>query len=293
MDDVTSTGKHAANVWSGFTYELPRPYLRPRVVPKGEEKLKRHFVPAPGDGPEYKFPGGRKETHGMSAYGKDAKMPPASYLPLPVWGVKKEANKDAGKDGKGAAVNRNSFIDAIIFNGNKYKFPGPSHYFASAGKDADKKQDKPKEKEVAERRNFLMDYQYLGMNSPGPGEYPLRDSWAEVANRKKQSKADDSKKGKATESWKVKRDQGHGPGQYDIVRLMTVVESTESGGKQMKKFKSIPVLERAKLGVIHRGHVTKRSVDGIPASVSPATYFKKEGEIERAHLKTYRPMRRY
>lgn len=296
VDEVTNTGKNAVNVWSGFTYEVPRPYLRPRVIPKDQEGQKRHFVPGPGDGPEYKFAIGEKgKSHVAVPYGKDAKMPPVSYLPLPSWGAKKEGKKET-KDEKGSKTERGSFIDAIFSYGNKYKFPGPSQYFATSKNDLEKKQKKPKEKEKTERMNFLMDYQYLGMNIPGPGEYPLRDSWAEIANKKKTTKTEDSKKQvSASQDWKVKNDKKNGPGQYDIVRLLTVTETKESGGKQIKKFKSIPVFERAKFGIINKGgNISGKKTSASPsASASPGSYFKKEGDIEKAYMKTYRPMRRY
>ena len=265
------------------------------MVDKGEENIKRHFVPAPGDGPEYKFSGGRKGEVKISSLGKDAKGTPVSYLPISVWGVKKE-EKETAKTERASMTGRKSFIDAIFFYGNKYKYPGPNQYFALPKKGSEKKQEKPKEKEKekTEKMNFLMDYQYLGMNIPGPGEYPMKDPWAEIANKKKQAKPEeDKKKANPAEGWKGKNNKGQGPGQYDIVRLLSVTETKESGGKQLKKFQSIPIFERTTLGIINKGHDARKSTHKISDSVSPATYFKKEGDIEKAYMRSYKPMRRY
>lgn len=298
VEDMTSSGRRGANVWSSLSYELPLPYLRPRVIPKDQKDMKRVFVPAPGDGPQYKFAMEKKgQSHtSIPPYGKEAKTPPVSYLPIPIWAKKKEGKKEPGKDdNKGAKTDRGSFIDAIFFNGKKYNFPGPDRYSTVLNKDSDKKDDKQKIRKEGERKSFLMDYQYLGLNSPGPGEYPLKDTWAETANKKKHGGGGEEKKneGNAAQEQKKKDRQGHGPGQYDIVRLMTLNETTSAGGKQMKSFKSIPIFERAQFGIINKGHNTKRTVEASQMLAAPGSYFKKEGEIEKAFQKSYKPMRRY
>ena len=93
------------------------------------------------------------------------------------------------------------------------------------------------------------------MNSPGPGSYKLKDTWEETAAKRKEGIGDKKKPGNVAQSWKVKNDQGHGPGQYDIVRLMTLDESGADGSKKMRKFKSIPIFNRALFGIINKVNI--------------------------------------
>lgn len=265
-------------------------------MPKDEEGHKRVFVPGPGDGPQYKFSKEKKaEPHIPSPHGKNTEGPPISYLPIPVWATKKEIKKELGKNDKGAKTERGSFIDDIFFYGKKNNLPGPGRYFAETKKEAPKKSEKSKDGKKEDRPTFLMDYQYLGMNFPGPGEYRMRDTWAEIANKKKHSGGDEKKKQSyVAQSWRVKNDQGHGPGQYDIVRLMTLSESKGEGGKVIRKFQSIPIFERPKFGVINKGHNVKKTSGGSTmTSTSPGSYFKGEYDLEKAYKRLHKPMRRY
>lgn len=253
---MMSSGKKAINPWNNLSYDIPKPYLRPRIIPKGEENQKRLFVVGPGDGPEYKFSKEKKGgIHAMSSYGKDAKIPPVSYLPLPIWAKKKEDIKGPAKTDRENKGGRGTFIDDIYFDAKKYNKPGPSNYFASNKNDLDKKEDKSKLRKPDERPSFLMDYQYLGMNNPGPGSYKLKDTWEESAAKRKEGIVDKKKPVNVSQSWKVKNDQGHGPGQYDIVRLMTLDESGADGNKKMRKFKSIPIFNRALFGIINKVNI--------------------------------------
>ena len=164
--------------WGTTSYTLPKPYLRERLEKKEEGDQKRRFVEAPGDGPAFKVgKAERKRFFHLNVYGKDGKEPPHSYLPLKEWGGKKEVKKEEVKGEKkfvGSA--RNTFVDNIFFNGEKYKFPGPNAYFKEppAKKEAPKKEDEGKEKKKFERVNFLCDAEYLGMNNPCPGTYELK-----------------------------------------------------------------------------------------------------------------------
>lgn len=250
---MVQSGRKSVNAWSSLSYEVPKPYLRPRIIPKGETSEKRHFVIGPGDGPQFQFSKEKKgQTHEMLPYGKDAKVPPVSYLPLPIWAKPKESSKKSpAKDEKLGISGRGSFIDEIVFLGKKYNLPGPSRYFSEEKKEGEGKEAKFKDKKNEERPNFLMDYQYLGMNIPGPGTYKLKDTWEEIVNKKKQA-SEDKKKTSSSQAWKIKNDKGNGPGQYEIVRLMTIDDGKGEGSKQMKKFKSIPVFERSLFGVINK-----------------------------------------
>ena len=54
LEDMMGADKHSAGVWGGFSYSVPKPYLRERAPPNKEGDLKARFITAPGDGPAYK-----------------------------------------------------------------------------------------------------------------------------------------------------------------------------------------------------------------------------------------------
>lgn len=206
------------------------------------------FVTAPGDGPEHKF---SKTSKGgvlkNASYGKDAKVPPVSYLPLREWTAKNDKRIQQTTDKK-AQTGRGSFIDTIFFEAKKYNYPGPNKYFETAKKD--KKADiKPKETKKTERPNFLYDYEYLGMNTPGPGSYPIKDTWATTERRRTTTADTKNRPSDTLQGGKSKKGKGVGPGYYEIVRLLTVREEKD---KPNRYFANIPVLERARFGVINK-----------------------------------------
>ena len=169
--------KKGGDVWGGASYKLPNPYLRTREDPKDKkegESAKPRFVTAPGDGAAYKFGNAKRgRFYHINVYGKDIE-PPVSYLPVKEWVKKREAKKEETKDDKKAGVpGRGTFIDAIFFYGNKYKYPGPDQYIVGAKnkKEEPKKEGEDKDKKKTERLNFLCDAEYLGMNNPCPGSY--------------------------------------------------------------------------------------------------------------------------
>ena len=49
--------------------------------------------------------------------------------------------------------------------------------------------------------------------------------------------------------WKPKRNQGQAPGQYEIVRLMTVAEDKDKG---KKTFTNLQFFEKPKFGIISK-----------------------------------------
>ena len=50
-------------------------------------------------------------------------------------------------------------------------------------------------------------------------------------------------------AWRAKHDQKQAPGDYDILRLMTVTEDKAKGHKRLC---TLPILERAKYGIIQK-----------------------------------------
>ncbi len=82
----------------------------------------------------------------------------------------------------------------------------------------------------------------------------MKDQWFMSEDKKKKSEEDKKKQKKYVPGgWRMKNDQGHGPGAYEVIRLMTVVNKEESEkAKSMKRFASIPTMERTTLGVINR-----------------------------------------
>jgi len=180
---MINANKKTADVWGGASYKLPLPYLRVREdkKEKNTDEKKSRFVEAAGDGPAPKFGNSKRgRFYHLNTYGKDGKEPPHSYLPVSEWIKKKdkEQKKEDTKEEKKGVGGRGSFIDAIFFNGEKYKMPGPNNYFKE-DKDKAKEQKKeatgePKEKKKFERVNFLCDAAYLGMNNPCPGSYNLK-----------------------------------------------------------------------------------------------------------------------
>ena len=170
--------KKSTNIWGGVSYKLPSPYLRVRegkTEATGDKKAR--FIEAAGDGPAYKIGNDkRKRFYHLNVYGKEGNEPPHSYLKIKEWAVKKdEKKKEDTKEEKKGIGGRGSFVDAIFFFGDKYKYPGPDNYFKE---DKDKAktakaevEGKDKEKKTFERVNFLCDAEYLGMNIPCPGSY--------------------------------------------------------------------------------------------------------------------------
>lgn len=257
VDDLVFSGKKGTDVWGGTSYKLPEPYLRPRIPEKkGAEDRKSTFVPAPGDGPQYKFTKAKKGMdYQIQVFGKDGKEPPISYLELKPWIKKKEKKAEEKTEDKTKQKGgRGSFIDAIFFYGEKYKFPGPDKYFSEKKKEEKKKDsDKPKDEKKPEKPNFLDDYQYLGLNNPAPGTYNMKDHW--VPAKGKEKKEEKKKPAYVPNSWRTKNDKGQAPGQYEITRLMTIAqakEGEETKGKPSKRFASIPVFERPKFGIINK-----------------------------------------
>jgi len=224
------------------------PYLRSRVLNKGQPEPGKgaRFVTAPGDGPEYKF--AKTNKGGVlknASLGKDAKGPPVSYLPLKEWAITKDKKIQQTVDKK-AQTQRGSFIDTIFFEAKKYNYPGPNKYFEAKKKDK-KAEIKPKEVKKIERPNFLYDYEYLGLNAPGPGSYSIKDPW--IVTEKKRITSADTKTRPPESSKGGKQGKAGGPGQYKIVRLLTVHEEK---GKSKRNFVSIPIYERPKLGIINK-----------------------------------------
>jgi len=230
------------NCWQANSYKVPVPYLRPRVLTKDQpEPGKSRFVPTLVDGPAHKFAKEKRRVVKKNySYGKDAKVPPVSYLVLNDWSanVKKKINTE--KESKSV---RGSFVDTIYFNAKKYNFPGPNKYFATIKKE-NKGIVKKMDKKLV-RPNFLYDYEYLGMNVPGPGSYRLRDTWTDIG--RKRAVTVDKKRKPVIES-KVK--QYCGPGRYNIIRLMTVQETNKEKG--WKDFARIPIFKRITLGLINK-----------------------------------------
>ncbi len=166
---------------------ISRPYLRQRSnghSPAGDSgEKKEKFFDAPGDGPGYRIGKAQRPSFfHANAYGKDVKGPPHSYLPIrDCTGAgskspagKKEAKSPASEQKK-ALGGRGSFIDAIFFSEQKYKFPGPSSYFKELP-GTKKKEEKKAEPDADKKKqflrlNFLCDAEYLGMNTQSPGAY--------------------------------------------------------------------------------------------------------------------------
>ena len=124
IDDMIQAGRKSFNPWGTLQYKVPIPYLRPRVLNKGQPAPGNcHFVPAPGDGPQYKF---GKETKGKTqknySFGKNAKTTPVSYLSLVDW-TKNKHGPTIVVNGK---VERGTFIDKIYSSAKKFNYPGPN-----------------------------------------------------------------------------------------------------------------------------------------------------------------------
>ncbi len=262
---MINAGKKGVDVWGGTSYKLPLPYLRSRdsgtATKKPAEEKKSLFAPGPGDGPQFKFPKAKKGMdYQINVFGKDGKEPPISYLPMKEWGGKKAVKREEakGEEKKGTKGGRGSFIDAIFYYGEKYKYPGPDAYFKKdkeKAKENAKDADKSKDKKKAERPNFLSDCEYLGLNNPAPGTYNLKDTWAEINNKKKPATEEKKKPNYVAGDWRVKKQKdGPAPGLYEITRLMTLAapKDGETKDKAMKRFASIPVFERPKLGIINK-----------------------------------------
>ena len=77
-----------------------------------------------------------------------------------------------------------------------------------------------------------------------------------MSEEKKKKSEEEKKKFKYVPgAWKVGNDKKLGPGEYEVVRLMSVAVSKDDGevkGKGMKRFASIPTLERARFGIINK-----------------------------------------
>lgn len=285
--------------WGSTSFKIPVPYLRVREDRKDFADKKTRFIEAPGDGPAYKL--GKEERHRfyhLNVYGKDGNEPPISYLKSQEWAVKKPPKKEENKSDKKKEEGRGSFIDAIFFNGEKYKLPGPDRYFQTEkGKDQekkDKKTEEGKEKKKYQRLNFLCDAEYLGMNYPCPGTYPHKDTWPTKDEKKKTTEEEKKKIAYKPGSWRVVNDKKQGPGDYEVVRLMTVIQPKDGEKeKSLKKFASIPVFSRTALGIINKKHETKRATEAPQLLAAPGSYFKENDQLEKTYRKITKPMRKY
>lgn len=297
VEDMIGATSNAGSAWGGTSYQLPKTYLRTREERKDYAEKKTRFVEAPGDGPAYKLgKSERKRFYHLNVYGKDGHEPPISYLATKEWGGKKPPKKEEEKgekkkDDKG----RGSFIDAIFFNGEKYKLPGPDRYFQTEKtKEKKPKAEEGKEKKKFQRLNFLCDAEYLGMNNPCPGTYPHKDPWPVKDEKKKKTEEEKKKLAYKPGSWKVANDKKQGPGEYEVVRLMTITQPKDAEkDKAMKKFASIPTLPRTTLGVINKKHETKRAAEGPVMLAAPGTYFKENEQLAKTYRKISKPMRKY
>ncbi len=52
-------------------------------------------------------------------------------------------------------------------------------------------------------------------------------------------------------SWRVKNDKSQAPGDYEVVRLMSIA-APKGEGKERAAFASIPTVERTPLGIINK-----------------------------------------
>lgn len=160
--------------WGIVPYQLPKPYLRSRLVDKdGLEEKKRTFVQAPGDGPAFSiFKGKRHSFIHVNKYGNEGQMPPHSYLPVRDWSTtKKKEGKNRSLD-QSLKVERGTLFDIISRNAKKYNYPGPTNYF-------NQKQIKDKPKKEAKgnlsfRANFISDIEFLSLGVPSPNQYKLK-----------------------------------------------------------------------------------------------------------------------
>jgi hypothetical protein len=287
--------------WGGTNYLIPKPYLRTRGEFKVEEGKRNRFVEHPGDGPSFKM--GKAEKTGkfyhINKYaGKEGNEPPHSYLKYNEWKGKKEQKKTEEVKGekKKTDSGRGTFIDAIFFYGNKHNFPGPDCYFKKDAKKDKKppKVEEGKEKKKFERLNFLCDAEYLGMNNPCPGTYNFKDRWPGKNAKKKNPEEEKKKPGYKPGSWKVANDKGQAPGQYDVLRLMSIAQVKDGEkAKVLKKFASIPTIPRVTLGLINKKHETKRTLEATPIQAEPGTYFKEKDQLAKTHRKLSKPMRKY
>ena len=74
-----------------------------------------------------------------------------------------------------------------------------------------------------------------------------------IGSKKDKQKAKLSKSFKyVPNAWKPKQDQKHGPGDYEIARLLTVADDKNKGRKRIV---NIPTLERPKYGLIQKVRV--------------------------------------
>jgi hypothetical protein len=138
---------------------------------------------------------------------------------------------------------------------NKTRSIGPGVYFKDVKKEAKEKKAPAADangdkKKPPERLNFLSDAEYLGLNLPAPGTYNLSDGWAKLGKKGPSKEGDKKDKFKYVPGgWRPKNDQLRGPGQYEVTRIMSVEVDKDKG---KKKFKTIPVYERPKMGVINK-----------------------------------------
>ena len=221
-------------------YTVPSTYL-PRNKKRGAEESQDNKGLMP-DGLIYTWSKSKRSGSIESAkYGKDGNQPPHSYLNINPWFKKKENSVKPPK------IDRKTYIDDIVSYSKKYNYPSPDKYNVEPKKKVTEK--KTVDPKTLIRSSFLDDYQYLSMNTPSPGDYNPQVLLIWLFQFKKERKTERSKsevKKYVPGDWKPKNDQKQAPGDYEIIRLMTVVPNGENG----KKIANSPVIERVKFGVI-------------------------------------------
>ena len=71
-----------------------------------------------------------------------------------------------------------------------------------------------------------------------------------IGSKKDKQKAKLSKSFKyVPNAWKPKQDQKHGPGDYEVARILTVIDDKAKGRKRLV---TLPTLERTKFGLIQK-----------------------------------------
>ena len=233
IDEIRNNPRLASVGKYGLNYKVPYTYtIRNKPVQMGSEK--KELMP---DGPIFTWSKSKRQTlANISKFSKDGKEPPHSYLQLKTWTAKKE-NKVSSK------VKRETYIDDIVKYENKHKYPGPNKYFKEEKKKAAEKKTINPSKLV--RPSFLDDAQYLAMNNPAPGSYnPYVQKKSKAEGRSKSVP-----KKYVPGEWRPKHDQKQAPGDYEVVRVMSVLTDKTTGKKRLA---NIPTLERPLFGFISK-----------------------------------------
>jgi len=164
--------------WGIIPYTLPKPYLRPRLVEKGEEEKKRAFVQGAGDGPAYSILKARRNSSiQVNKYGNEGRTSPHSYLPIRDWTNAKKS-KGEGKKlllDKSLKIERGTLFDLILRDSKKYNYPGPANYFKNKKKKSTPNTPKKEIKSnLSSRTNFISDVECLASEIPSPNQYKLK-----------------------------------------------------------------------------------------------------------------------